>query len=458
MIDNPLQISRDAVDLTKMKMLGAAMNSMYKTMRFYTVVLAVLKKDFDYNGGSLGTDGKNLFIDPNFIAGESEESLILKLAQAEEEFKMTFQGANFSQKKLNEYLERKRIWFSRKSILEIAFTLCHEARHIISETILRSKSYDKKFFKYINIASDYQINNRLCYEMFKGDIEKMYREVPLTRCLYVSNKYFKIEKGDYIEWTMEEILEDLLKKYKEDFSEYSLLDEHIEIDDGSAEHMKHILISSSRNGMGGDVPMDIKKQIEEWTEPKIIWHKYLDKNIKANMKYDFDYSVPCESSWSDSIVLRDLGYLSDNSYVINPSESDGNILEVVVVFDTSGSIFCDDQLVRTLCGELCGIVSQFQNSKVHIMCFDTKIHNYQVFDNMNVFDIKDYQLSGGGGSDIKGLIPFMEENSIPKKNVVVFTDLYISIDWTGYKDFKNLTWVVFNNKRATIPYGFKINY
>lgn len=457
MSEEALSLCRDVVDLTKMRMLGSGLNNTYPTLKFYTVILSSLNKVFS-DCGSAATDGRSLFIDPKFITGHDELYINSYISNLKEKIQNKFEGMRPDEVagEIARAEKNARIWLSKKSILEVAFVLSHEARHIIGATFSRGEPYGDAYRKLVNIASDYQINNRLCYEMFKGDISLMNKIIPLTTCLYVSSKYFDIKNGDYIEWTMEEILEDLLVEHKEEEGCF-VLDTHLPWDDHSVENAKRSIINAVKSEIG-KAPSDVKKQVDDWLDPKIVWHKYLDRNMKSLMKYDFDYAIPCESSWSESHILREMGYLDDKSYVINPSQGDESTLEVVIVFDTSGSIFCDDALVKTLCGELSGILSQFQNAKVHIMCFDTNIHNYKVYETMSVCDIKDYELTGGGGSSIVHLKKFMKDNNIPKKNVVVFTDMCIRINWEDYADFRNLTWIVFNNKQVEIPYGFKINY
>jgi hypothetical protein len=438
----------------------------YPTLKFYSLFLQALPFEFA-SIGTMGTDGKKIYVDPYFVIGLPEEKI--------EQFKDNINSnPDLSDEDKTKMLNNMSGWFNAKTTEELMFVFVHEVRHIIGDTasrgnVIKSAYPDMKpedIHKLVNIAADYQINNAACYEFTNLDFIKMIDKFPVFKNLYYKDKYCSVDKDDqtgknmYQEWTMEEIFLDMMQdpdKYLGD-GDGKGMDVHMEIGEKELREAMGRLASVSGRLKGEEIPEDVRKIIDELVRPKVCWKKHLRRTLAGLVKNDYTYEIPHYTSWTTSEVLRQMGLIDDDVLVINPSTVVDDRVEMNILFDSSGSIYFSQDDVKMIMSEIAGIVSSNKNTKIHMACFDTRIHNYQVFEDASLKDIAEYEVVGGGGSDLRCFGGFMKDAKLPKDNIVVFTDMYIDIDWSHFKNFKNVIFVVYNNKDAKIEVGTKIVY
>jgi predicted metal-dependent peptidase len=165
-------------------------------------------------------------------------------------------------------------------------------------------------------------------------------------------------------------------------------------------------------------------------QPKIDWKKVLRDFITETC------AGRDESSWRKP----NRRFLSYDVYM--PSMIGTTMTELVIGFDTSGSIFGGDEMT-VFASEIKTIIEDIKPTKVHVIYWDTAIEGQ--------FAIQDLKPKGGGGTDGSVLFEYLREQRITPQAIVQFTDGYVG-DW-GKTDVPTL-WAVSSDLVA--PFGTTI--
>ena len=171
--------------------------------------------------------------------------------------------------------------------------------------------------------------------------------------------------------------------------------------------------------------------------PKVDWRKALRDFITETC------SGRDESSWS----RPNRRFLADDVYM--PTMMGVTLRELVVGFDTSGSIFGGSEMTRFV-SEISTIIEQVKPSKVHVIYWDTGIAGHQTFED-GQFAVQNLKPKGGGGTDGAVLFKYLRKQKIKPDAIVQFTDGYVG-SW-GNTDVPTL-WVITSDIKA--PWGTTI--
>ena len=172
--------------------------------------------------------------------------------------------------------------------------------------------------------------------------------------------------------------------------------------------------------------------------PKVDWRKALRDFITETC------SGRDESSWS----RPNRRFLADDVYM--PTMMGVTLRELVVGFDTSGSIFGGNEMTRFV-SEISTIIEQVKPSKVHVIYWDTGIAGHQTFED-GQFAVQDLKPKGGGGTDGAVLFDYLRKKKITPDAIVQFTDGYVG-SW-GNTDVPTL-WAITTD--MTAPFGTTIH-
>lgn len=410
--------------------------------------------------GTMATNGVDLIFDPEFVMGA--DPLFLK--QHEDWVKSLEDAGVISHDETDNMKVQRSKFFAKKSIEELVFVITHEVRHCVNEHMIRGKHLDHSLF---NKAGDYNINNRLAFELY-GGIEQAKRSLPIFHSCLHDEKYcsHNSDKSSYEEWISEAIYQDLLKEQQENEKNgkqsgsgigKGSFDQHAEISEEQAEKLKDVVIAAAQQS-GDKCPSDVRKLVNDWTKPQIKWHNLLDRSLKNQNIHDYDYSNPHTRSWVVTDSLRQSGMITNNQYYVQPSYTREQTIEVCVWIDTSGSI--SDEVKRQFLGECSGVLKQFNNVKLHLACWGTEVINYQVIDHAGLSDLKTYKLHDGGGTQLECVADFIEKEKINCMNQVILTDgHFFGEDPTPrFKKFKNTILVIFGNPDYTSNHGRVVHY
>ena len=333
---------------------------------------------------------------------------------------------------------------------QLEFLVGHEVLHAVYDHMGRRGNRDPKLW---NIADDYCVNWDLV-EQRVGD------KIPIA--LYDS-KY----KG----MSAEEVYDDLYEnadKINIDELMKRLLDEHLdgEGEDGEGDgdgdkpgngrpklspdekkairdEIREAVLAAANASGAGNLPGGVKRMIKDLTEPMIGWRDLLQQQIQSTVKSDFTWARPSRRSWHMDAVM--------------PGMKPGDQIDVVIGIDTSGSITDND--LKIFLSEIKGIMEAYDEYRIHILGWDTEVHNTEVFTSDNLESIESFNPGGGGGTDPHCVWRWLEENQIEPKKLIMFTD-FCFFGWSPeeVEQYCDTVWIIKGNKSAEPEFGVYAHY
>ena len=337
------------------------------------------------------------------------------------------------------------------TVKNLEFLFGHEVLHCIYDHMGRRDFRDPQLF---NIAADYCVNA----DLIKFKVGEKITQVPI------------LWDAKYVEWTAEQVYDDLYANAEKiDISELlqQVLDEHMgNNNDGEGEgegkgqgksgkrpvltdeekeqikeEIRSAVLQAAQATGAGNLPSNIKRMVKSLTEPKMNWRELIRQHIESMFKSDFSWMRPSRRSWHMDAVL--------------PGMIPGTKIEVMVFIDTSGSIGAKQ--LKEFLSEIQGIMSQFEEYKVHVACFDTVVHNPVIFTSENMEDIGNYEPAGGGGTDFDSMFDWMKDNDIQPARMVVFTDMCPFGSW-GDENYTDVLWISHGGGNIEAPFGITVKY
>lgn len=340
---------------------------------------------------------------------------------------------------------------------EVEFLVGHETLHVVYDHMGRRGQREPKIWNY---ANDYLVN----LDLVKENVGELIHTVGV---LY-DRKY----DGLASEEVYESLLEEAEKNGQSFLDELAdkMLDEHLDPNkDGSGDgdgdeegdgspgsgpvkiteeerkalkdEIKEAVLQAAQSAGAGNVPGGVKRMLKELTEPKISWRELIAQQIESTFKEDYTWMRPSRRGWHMDAVM--------------PGRKPGETVDVCVAIDTSGSI-SEAQLIAFI-SEVKGIMEQYADFRIHMWCFDTSIHNPQVFTQDTVGELEHYSPGGYGGTDFDANWRWMKENGVEPKKFIVFTDGYPFGSW-GDEDYCETVWIIHGNKGAQPPFGIWAHY
>lgn len=335
---------------------------------------------------------------------------------------------------------------------EVEFLFGHEVLHLVYDHLDRRDERNPEIW---NVACDYAVNADL-------KNHKVGQFITTVPCLYES----KYEKK-----SANEIYDDLMKDAKsmsmDDLID-QLLDDHMDGDgdgdggddaDGDKEgngkrpgkmsaeerdqlrqEIKENVIAAAKaaKGAGHGTPEAVNRLIQDITEPKMPWRELIQTVLTSAIKTDYSFMRPSRRGWHLDAVL--------------PSQTPGEEIDITIAIDTSGSISNSD--LKVFLSEIQGIMDSFAGFKIHVFCFDTRVHKPADYSSDNLDTIADYEAGGGGGTDFDAIFDYLKREAIEPNRLIVFTDMMPFGSW-GDKDYCDTTWIGYGEyaKTVTPPFG-----
>ena len=312
-------------------------------------------------------------------------------------------------------------FFNAMDNKEVEFVLAHEILHMVYNHLGRRDFRNPMLY---NIAADYVVNNLLVDD-------RIGNKPSIVRC-YQDFKY----RG----WTSEEVYDDILEQAKKNGEEAvkamgEMLDEHMNWDEEGDEsddegtskskgkgrptyskeeldqikdEIKEAMIQAASAAGAGNTPAGVQRLIKDMTESKMNWRELLRQQIQSTIKSDYTFSRPSRKGQMSGAIL--------------PGMSFQDTIDLCICLDMSGSIGND--MAADFLGEIKGIMDEYQDYKIKLWCFDTKVYNEQDFSADGGDSLTDYEIVGGGGTDFMANWTYMKENDIQPKKFIMFTAHY----------------------------------
>ena len=369
----------------------------------------------------------------------------------------------------------KKFYYNPAFIAELddrenVFLVAHELGHCIYEHFLRGKGFDPKLY---NIAGDYIINNTLDTEIVsKGEYARVITYVKP----YLNHKY----DG----WATEEVYDDLLEQQEnggKPEDEGELIDVHIDMggggagnDDGDGVEMegvstgggesdddagkpgglseeeqkqlqneiKDAMLQASASVGAGNVPADMKRMIKDLLEPQMDWREIIRAQVESSLKSNFTFMRPARKGWHMAAIL--------------PGMDKDMMIDVALAIDTSGSI--SQTMLTEFVSEIAGIMEQYDQYRIRIWQFDTQVYGYDEFTSDDGRDVREYVITGGGGTDFDVNWTYMEKKEIEPDQFIMFTDGQPCGSW-GNPDWCDTVFLVHTAYgKPESPFGQTVYY
>lgn len=323
---------------------------------------------------------------------------------------------------------------------ELRFLVLHEATHKAYRHLHLWQSLHDENHLMANAAADHFVNLSLVDADAGEGFIKM-----LSMGVMPNEKY----RG----WSVKQIFDDLKQQQKDGKGqgqgEGDGMDDHMWGDaEGKTEEQKvkqaEEIARAVRQGellrrkLAGKGAGDKDGVFGDLLAPKVDWRKALREFVQENC------AGRDESSWR----RPNRRFLADDIYM--PSMIGVTLNELVVGFDTSGSIFGSDDMTRFV-SELATIIEQVKPAKTHVIYWDTQVVGHQTFEG-GQFAVQNLKVKGGGGTDGSVLFDYLREKRMNPQAIVQFTDGYVG-DW-GRSDWPTM-WAVTTNEQA--PFGVNIS-
>ena len=328
---------------------------------------------------------------------------------------------------------------------EIEFLFGHEVLHCVYDHFGRRGERDHQLW---NIANDYCVNS----DLKKHRVGEFITSVP---CLYDSK---------YDGFSSEEVY-DALYENAEKLDLNSLLDKMIdEHMDGEGEgegegdgdedgkgkrpklsdeerakirdEIKEAVLSAAQTCEAGNLPVGVKRLIQDLTEPQMNWRELLRMQLEPTIKSDYTWMRSSRKGWDMDAVM--------------PGMRTTDAIDIAVAIDTSGSISTEQ--CKDFLSEIKGIMESFDSYRIHVFTFDTDTYNPQQYDSDNLEDITEYDIQGGGGTDFDAIFKYLKDAEIEPKRLVVFTDGYPFGSW-GDENYCDTVWIIHGDKNPNPPFG-----
>lgn len=328
---------------------------------------------------------------------------------------------------------------------ELRFLVLHEATHKAYRHMVTWRSLHEQDARLANIAADYFVNTTLRdTDAGEGFIKVLNLGVPPT------DKY----RG----WSVLQIFNDLKQQQQDEggggdnpddpddgagFDEHDWSGNEANNDPAKEQQQADEIQRAIRQGeimrkkLAGKGAGNADGVFGDLMAPKIDWRKVLREFVTETC------AGRDESSWRKP----NRRYLGMDVYM--PSMVGTTMTELVIGFDTSGSIFGGDEMTRFVV-EIKAIVEDVKPSKVHVIYWDTRVAGHQTFED-GQFAVQDLKIKGGGGTDGSVLFDYLRDKNIRPQAIVQFTDGYVG-DW-GRTDAPTL-WAVTSDLKA--PFGTTI--
>jgi len=347
-------------------------------------------------------------------------------------------------------------FFNAMDNKEVEFVIAHEILHMVYDHLGRRDDRNPMLY---NIAADYIVNNLLVDD-------RIGTKPKIVDCF----QDFK-----YRGWSSEEVYDELFKEAEKNGQEAldqlgEMLDEHLDLEgdgtdeeDGNGEskngkgrpkyskaeldqikdEIKEAMLQAASAAGAGNTPAGIQRMIKEMTESKMNWRELLRQQIQSTIKSDYTFARPSRKGWHTGAILPGMNF--------------ADTIDLCICLDMSGSI--GNEQAADFLGEIKGIMDEYQDYKIKLWCFDTKVYNEQDFSADSNDDLTEYEIMGGGGTDFMVNWTYMKEQDIQPKKFIMFTDGYAWDSW-GDPDYCDTIFIIHSNHNRNLegPFGITAHY
>jgi len=182
----------------------------------------------------------------------------------------------------------------------------------------------------------------------------------------------------------------------------------------------------------GDLSAELDRAVKDMLEPKADWRELLRQFMEAIAKSDYSWTPPNRRFAHEGVYL--------------PGMRSETLPPIVVAVDTSGSVRQED--LDQFAAELTVILEEARPEELHVVYCDSQLKGVQTFEPDDEIDLK---AKGGGGTSFIPPFDWVEDNDIEPVCLIYLTDLESSRfpDDPGYP----VLWGVYGGNTSQPPFG-----
>ena len=211
------------------------------------------------------------------------------------------------------------------------------------------------------------------------------------------------------------------------------------------QEFQNAVMQSAKAAGAGNLPSGVKRMLDKLLNPQLDWRELLAMQIQSVVRSDYTMMNPSRKGLNEGFYL--------------PGMDRETTIDIVAALDMSGSIM--DEMAMDFLSEFKGIMDQYTDFRIHLVCFDTEVHNPVVFTQNNMEEFMEYELAGGGGTDFDCVYNWMKEEGIQPKKLVMFTDGYPWDSW-GDESYCDALFIVhgggYGGRSPEAPFGITVPY
>lgn len=162
------------------------------------------------------------------------------------------------------------------------------------------------------------------------------------------------------------------------------------------------VIQTQMENAQGSIPADIMRVYEDLIAPRLPWYTILQNYMSSYAKDDWTYRRPNRRALAHGLYL--------------PAQLSQHIGELHIGIDVSLSM--DDDEVNLIIAECEYIRQILQPTKMHVMSFDTEVHECGYIPVNEPFPT--IELMGGGGTNVQPCLDLIQEKG--PEVALIFTD------------------------------------
>jgi len=207
-----------------------------------------------------------------------------------------------------------------------------------------------------------------------------------------------------------------------------------ELEQAEAETKQEVAAAMQIAKSQGKMPAFLESMAKAVLEPRVAWQEVLSRFINDTSKSDYSFMRP-NRRFAGRVVM--------------PSLHKEEIGGIVLVIDTSGSVFGVLDLLDKFATEMQEVCSMIQ-SPITVLHVDTKVQGEpDIIEPDDTFILKP---RGGGGTDFRPAFEWLEENDTPVKAMVYFTDMEC-YDYPSEEPAYPVLWARYGSDRSVPPFG-----
>lgn len=306
-------------------------------------------------------------------------------------------------------------WINTLTVEETAFWIVHSVLHCVLEHLDPSRATTRDKDKW----------HRACDLVANSIAQKQ------------NSKLLRIPEGTeynplYHGWAVERVYGVL-----GDSKEQPKFDIHLPFagdeEGGDLEWRSRVIQAYNHAIQQGYEPAGMSEIVNKILKPKVPWQNVLRRFVDSISRDDYSFMRP----------NRKTAYLG----VYLPSFQSPSLGDIVVAFDTSGSISTTD--LEQFLSELNAIYGSF-SMRLHIMHCDAVVQKYTVLEPQEYLSVDDFEFVGRGGTSFVPIFEKIESEMISPSALIYLTDGYGTFPEKepGYP----VLWVS-NNENSQYPFG-----